>query len=428
MRLLPLGLGLFIVIPIAAQHPADRLARRAELGAVIRPPTRSDPARVVRVSETSPLGRAGLRAGDGVLSVNEHQLTDAIEFDRRMAALRGGQAVRLTISREGQTQAIAATLDALPREAIPGVEVAYTQISNPRGPVQRAILTRPRGATARLPAILFVPWLSCDSVEAPLRVPPGIHELLHRVAAESGWVLLRVDKPGVGDSDGVCAETDLDTEIAGSRAALAFLRSHPWADPARLVVMGHSFSGAFLPLVAESTPVSGYIFINSWTRTWMERLIEFERRRLESSGAPAADTFARVRQLSQFYALFLEQQKTPAQVIAERPALAAVWTDEPGHQYGRSARFHHQLQAIDPGRAWSAVAVPTLVMWSDADIVMHRWDHERVVTLVNRNRSGAASLVVVPGADHNLAAPGSDGKPTLPELAPRAIMEFLRKL
>ena len=35
-------------------------------------------------------------------------------------------------------------------------------------------------------------------------------------------------------------------EIDGSRAALAWLRSHPWVEESTIVVMGHSFSGAFL--------------------------------------------------------------------------------------------------------------------------------------------------------------------------------------
>jgi pimeloyl-ACP methyl ester carboxylesterase len=304
----------------------------------------------------------------------------------------------------------------------------YTQIANPRGLQQRAILTRPTGVTDRRPALLFVPWLSCDSVESPGGGAPGIGRLLEQLAAESGWVVLRVDKPGVGDSEGACADTDLETEIDGSRAALAWLRAHPWVDPSRIVIMGHSFSGAFLPMVAGTTPVAGYIVLNSWVRTWLERLLEFERLHAESSGLGPAEVSERMRKLAEFYALFLEQQKTPRQVIAERPDLASVWSDAPEHQYGRSARFHHQLQRINAARGWSGVAVPTLVMWGDADLIMHRSDHERLAALVNRNRPGAAELVVIPGANHGLAAPGPDGQPHLPRAVPAAIRQFLDRL
>jgi dienelactone hydrolase len=411
-----------------AQHETDRLRRRADLGVAIRPPAATAPARVVRVSEQSSLHAAGLRAEDEILALDGAAISDEIEFDRRMAALRGGDKVRLQVRREGRVTEIEAVLAPMVREQFPGAEVVYTQIANPRGLQQRAILTRPAGTSARRPAILFVPWLSCDSVEAPHGASPGIEELLGTIAAGSGWVMLRVDKPGVGDSEGVCADTDLDTEIEGSRAALAWLRAHPWVDPDTVVIMGHSFSGAFLPLVAGTTPVAGYIVLNSWVRTWMERLLEFERLQAEAAGLAAAEVSERQRKLAEFYALFLEQQKTPRQAIAERPELASVWNDAPEHQYGRSARFHHQLQRINPARAWSGVAAATLVMWGECDLIMHRADHERLAALVNRNRAGAAEFVVIPGANHGLAAAGPDGRPHLPPAVPAAIRQFLDRV
>ena len=71
----------------------------------------------------------------------------------------------------------------LPLETFPGVEVVYTAIRNPRGLLQRAIMTRPERSTGRRAAILFVPWLSCDSVESPKGAAPGIDELLQRIAS-----------------------------------------------------------------------------------------------------------------------------------------------------------------------------------------------------------------------------------------------------
>jgi pimeloyl-ACP methyl ester carboxylesterase len=160
----------------------------------------------------------------------------------------------------------------------------------------------------------------------------------------------------------------------------------------------------------------------------MERLLEFERLSAEASGAAPADVSERQRKLAEFYALFLEQQKTPSQVIAERPHLASVWTDAPEHQYGRSARFHHQLQRLNAAAAWSRVSSPTLVMWGDADLVMHRSDHERLVSLVNRNRAGAASLVVVPQADHAMAVRDEKGQRRTPPVLLSSIRTFLDRL
>jgi pimeloyl-ACP methyl ester carboxylesterase len=342
-----------------------------------------------------------------------------------------GHLAKVTLLLALSASSLAATPGTLPRrpglpyEAFPGVEVVYTAIRNPKGPLQRAILTRPAKSTGRRPAILFVPWLSCDSVESPNGAAPGIDQLLQRIAAETPFVLLRVDKPGVGDSEGVCSETDLETELEGSRAALVFLRAHPWVDPARILILGQSFSGALLPLVAGDTPVAGYVVINSWVRSWFERLIEFERLRMERSGTGPGEVAERVAQLIELYTGFLLEKKTPAQVIKEKPQLARVWDDEPTHQYGRPAVFFHQLQAINASRAWSGVRVPTLAIWGEADFVMQRIDHERLVALVNANAPGAARLVTVPGMDHSMVMTGPDGKPQLPESVVKTVRDFL---
>jgi hypothetical protein len=417
---------LLLALPISAE-PLDPLRRRADLRAAIAPPTGRDPARVVRVDEGSALFIAGVRAKDEIVSMNGMPFVDPIDFDRRMAALRGGDEVRFGIRRAGSSKPVAAVLPPLSREQIAGVEVVYTHVKNPRGPRQRAILTRPLGSARRLPAILFVPWLSCDSVESPAPPAPGIDLLLQRIAAQSGMVMLRVDKPGVGDSEGVCVDTDLHTEMDGSRAALAWLREHAWVDPSRIVLMGHSFSGAFLPEIAGSTRVAGYIVLNSWVRSWYERLIEFERLRLEADRMPPADVTTRVLALSQLYTSFLLEKKTPRDVLTSNPALGAVWEDGPAHQYGRSATFHHQLAALNPARAWSAVNVATLAIWSEQDIVMHRHDHERLIALVNANAPGKARLVTAPG-DHGMATQAADGRRVLPEAVPAAVLAFLKEV
>ena len=168
--------------------------------------------------------------------------------------------------------------------------------------------------------------------------------------------------------------------------------------------------------------------INSWSRTWYERLLEFERLQAESSGLAPAAVADRQRRLALFYALFLEGRQTPAEVLRDRPELGEVWDDAPGHQYGRSARFHHQLHRVDADAAWQAVSVPTLVMWGDADILMHRRDHERIVAMVNRNRPGAATLVVVPGADHALATRTTGGGRELPAVVMSSLTPFLARV
>jgi pimeloyl-ACP methyl ester carboxylesterase len=314
------------------------------------------------------------------------------------------------------------------RDSLPGVELSYEQIKNPvSGLSQRVILSRPAGSTSRLPAVFFIPWLSCDSTSVPEARRGAIETLLYRVVATPGLVMMRVEKPGVGESEGDCSKTDLETEMAGNRAAFAALRAHAWVDATRIVAMGQSFAGGLLPLVAPPDEVRGYLFINSWSRTWMERLLEFERLRLEGKGLGPGAVAERMRGKTEIYGLVLEGGLTPAEAIRRKPALAEAWEDEPEHQYGRPIAFMQQLQATNVAAAWEKVDRPTLVVFGEADIVMHRQDHERVVAMVNRNRPGAARLLTAPGMDHGMNAPLPGGKRGLPEPLAAAIVGWLRE-
>lgn len=258
----------------------------------------------------------------------------------------------------------------------------------------RTILTRPAGTTARLPAIMLVPWLSCDSVDFQDGPLDGMNELSRRIATRSGLVMLRVDKPAP------CADLDFQTELAAYRAALASLRANAWVDPDRIILIGMSNGGGILPLVSGDKPVAGYIIVNGWSSTWYEHMLDHLRRGAEASGVAAGEVSTRMQANAELYADYLIARKTPGEVIKAKPYLAKYWDDEPARQYGRPAAFFQQLQQLNLAAAWSKVASPTLVVWGEADTIMSREDHERIVRLVNANKRGAARLIVVPKMTH----------------------------
>jgi pimeloyl-ACP methyl ester carboxylesterase len=422
------ALVLLAAVSTAAESSgAEPLVRRADLGFTSGGFTRGLGIPVAGVTPGSAAARAGLRAGDHIVRIGSRPLATGLDADAGLASLRSRDPVALSVLREGEPLALRVTFDAMPLDDLPGVEFSYEEIRNPRsGLRQRLIVSRPRGAEKRLPAVFFIPWLSCDSVEVAPAARGGIETLLYRIASEPGFVLMRVEKPGVGDSEGVCSETDLETELAGNRAAFDALKKHRWVDPARIVAMGQSFAGGLLPLVAPREETRGYVFLNSWQRTWLERLLEFERRRLETSGLSAGDVSARMRRIAELYGLVLEGGLTPAEAIRRKPELAPAWDDAPEHQYGRPIRFFQQLQATNVSAAWEKVHRPTLAVFGEADLVMSRSDHERVVALVNRNSPGAARLLTVPGMDHGLSAPLPGGGEGLPDAVATAVLRWLQ--
>ena len=289
----------------------------------------------------------------------------------------------------------------LPYEQIAGRIVEYGSALSTRGQRVRTVTTRPPSASGRLPLIVFIPWLSCDSVESPRGPADGWARMLHAVASSVDAVFVRVDKPGVGDSEGDCAQTTLEDDLAAYRAAIRAGLERPDVDPSRLSLFGGSIGGALAPLLALDFKVHALVAAGGFSRTWSEHILGHERRRLTLSGASPSAVNAAMRGFVDFYALYLDSRLTPGEVIARRPDLKMLWYDAPEHQYGRHARYFQEVQSQNVEAAWDAVRAPTLVLWGEYDWIMGRADQERIVEIVNAHAPDLARLAVVPGMNHH---------------------------
>src|SRR5436190_19495402 len=138
-----------------------------------------------------------------------------------------------------------------PRESYGNSEVIYGPVTTPDGKRLRTIITKPRDAKGKLPVIFVAGWLSCDSVEAPAGTKGESGLVFRGLAQLREFALFRMDKHGVGDSEGVCTEADFDSELAGYRAAFRALKNYDFIDTKKIYMLGISNGGGFAPLVPE---------------------------------------------------------------------------------------------------------------------------------------------------------------------------------
>ena len=292
-----------------------------------------------------------------------------------------------------------------PLEKIPGLESHYGTLATRDGLRLRTIVTRPEGATRPLPGLYFVQWLSCDTVELPANERSGWTRMLRRIARESGMAVGRTEKAGVGDSEGDCSRLDYETELSHHRQALEAFRASPYVDPQRIVVFGGSMGANMAPLVARGHDVRGVMVWGGGARTWFERQLGFSRRAMELAGTDPAGISARMRRHSRYYARYLLDGRSPAQIRAEDAELGAVWTDIVGTegelQYGRPAAFHQQAQRQDWSAAWAEATAPVLVVYGEHDWFEDVDAARTVVRVVNARGPERARLVVVPRMDHH---------------------------
>jgi dienelactone hydrolase len=230
--------------------------------------------------------------------------------------------------------------------------------------------------------------------------------MMQRIARESGAVMLRTEKRGVGDSEGgPCAELDYLTELSDHRDALAWLARSEHVDPERIVVFGASIGATYAPLVAEGTPVAGLMVWGGGASTWFERMVRFERNRRELSGVPGDRLGLEMKTVTDFLFRYLVERRTPDAIRRADAALGAAWSQITGTEgdthYGRPVSFHHQAQDQDWAAAWSRVQAPVLVLHGEYDWYEDRAAATLIERIVNQDGPVRARLRVIPRTDHH---------------------------
>jgi len=292
-----------------------------------------------------------------------------------------------------------------PRESYPNVDVIYDSVTGPDGKRLRTIITKPHEAKGKLPVIFVAGWLSCDSVEAPAGTKDETGIVFQGLAQLPGLCLFRVDKEGVGDSEGVCGETDFESELAGYRAAFAGLKNYDFIDADQVYILGISNGGGFAPLVpdsdAEHARIRGYISVGGWVKTWFEHMLEIERRRFGLMGKSPGELNDRMKGAAALYYEWLIKGRSVDDILNEQPQLADLWPEgkDHTHLYGRPLGFYQQLQQLNLAAAWSRVKVPTYVLRGAFDWIMSREDSELISAYVNKN-GDLASFYEIPNTGH----------------------------
>ncbi len=293
-----------------------------------------------------------------------------------------------------------------PLESLPGLDTEFGELQIGDDTRLRTIVTRPAGTTGRLPAVLFVQWLSCDTIELRPDAHDGWSTMLRRLITESKLLWQRTDKAGVGDSEGPdCSQLDYETELAHQRAALAQLRSRADVDPQRIVIFGASMGSNYAPLLAADQQVAGVVVWGGGATTWFERMLRFERNALELGDTDVARLSAEVSARAAYFYRYLLKGETPAGIASSDPELGKVWgrivgTGENSH-YGRPIAFHQQAQRQNWAGAWARVRAPVLVLYGEYDWYESRAAAALIPDIVNRQRPRTARLEVVPQLDHH---------------------------
>ncbi len=385
--------------PAGPERPGaeDALPRRAFLGLELAATGDAEGGFLIRRVVAGSTGeRLGARPGERLLELDGLRLRDRAALLEAVEGLRAGAEVELMLVGTGEIRRVHGPARALPRERFAGAEVLLEHV-RVAGSRQRLIYTRPLASRGRLPAILLLQGLACRSCESPLGGAGGMFSRLIAGWSAAGFATLRVEKPGVGDSEGPrCEELDFTRELAGYRAGLEHLRGRPFVDPERVLLFGHSLGGMVAPLLAARAPVRGIAVYGSSSRRWLECELGAYRRQREDADATR---LARVEALLR--ALYREGV-SPARLYAARPELRSLGEREffGDRAHGRPLRFFRQLDRIELAAAWAELDIHVLALHGARDRVCSARESAEIAAIVNAARPGRARHLEIPELDH----------------------------
>ncbi|TVQ71110.1 MAG: hypothetical protein EA363_06565 [Balneolaceae bacterium] len=134
------------------------------------------------------------------------------------------------------------------------------------------IINKPAGEEP-MPALLLIPGYTCASIEHLRETHP--YRRLIDAYVDAGYVTLRIEKSGLGDSWNTpeCASTDLHDEIESFEQGLKTLRSLPYVDPSRIIIYGHSMGGVVAPAISARHDIAGVIAYGTVALSWFEYML-----------------------------------------------------------------------------------------------------------------------------------------------------------
>ena len=260
-----------------------------------------------------------------------------------------------------------------------------------------ASVTTPAQAKGPFPAVILIPGsgpLDRDGVVAGI---PLMGQVARDLVA-AGFLVVRYDKRGVGQSGGRTETSTLNDYAEDVRAIVTWLeREGKNVDKKRIALVGHS-EGAWIAMTAAARDrrVAAVALVAGAGTTGAELVLEQQRHALELLKMPDAD----------------KQAKIELQRRIHAAALSGTGWEEVPPELRRVADtpLFQSFLAFDPARVMKDVRQPVLIIQGELDVQVPPTHAERLARLARaRNRKVGVDVVKVPGVNH-LLIPAKTGE------------------
>jgi uncharacterized protein len=245
------------------------------------------------------------------------------------------------------------------------------------------------GTAAKLPAVVLLAAAAANERDGVVGGVPILGQLAGAIA-DAGFVAVRFDKRGHGQSGGRAESATLGDQAEDALAVVRWLGNRREIDRDRIAVLGHN-EGAWAALLvaAREGRIAGVVSIAAPSTTGLDRNLEQQRHTLDQMNLSPAERVAKIE----------EQKRIDAAVMSGRgwenfPADVRRQADTPWFQ---------SFLTFDPARAIRDVRQPLLLVHGELDAEVPVSHLDRLGELAQKqSRSKMVNVVAIRGVNHLL--------------------------
>jgi photosystem II stability/assembly factor-like uncharacterized protein/dienelactone hydrolase len=373
---------------------------------------------LVYINKIMPQGSAAaakLIDNDILLSVNGITITKRADLvSDKLSTLKEGEDITYTIIRNGKELSLKAKAKGREKENSAELDYEYASVNYDNGKLG-AIYSFPKNKPTKLPAVLFVQGYTCaDVVDLDDKQP---YRRLCDDISKNGFVVMRVEKPGMGNSINTpaCDNIDYNQEFKAFENALIQLKKHPNVDTNNIFIWGHSLGGIIAPgLTAKHQWVKGTAVYGTLQRIWGEYILNMTRLQGMGFGTDPIELEKHVRAARIILHETHVNKKSMALLVKEQPDLASYlkedfsWDGSTEKMYTRSLSYFQSLDDVNTVLNWSKTSCKVLAFYGEADLeALNPEGAKEIEHIVNTYHPGNGKYYFMPQTDHVFAKVGT---------------------
>lgn len=264
-----------------------------------------------------------------------------------------------------------------------------------------ATITKPAsqgsGAASRVGAVILLAGSSVGDRDGFALGVPTLQQLAGAIA-DAGFLAVRYDKRGFGQSGGRAESATIQDYAEDVRAVVRWLLQRKDVDPKRIALVGHS-EGAWVALLAAEREkrISAVVSVAGPAATGSELVLEQQQRALDQMKLTPEEREKKVALQKQIQSAVVSGKGWELIPREERQAADTPW--------------FQSLLTFDPGKVLKDVKQPIFFIHGALDKQVPPSNADRLADIATKGDSASVEVVVVRGVNH-LLIPAFTGEVT----------------